>query len=185
MAQDQSVPCIWLLSDRRNDAVLEDAILRLPPRSGFVFRHYHLDAELRANRFAHILPLLRRGGHWAIISGDAATAQAWGADGIYGQQAGLPPAPLRWIATAHNAAELDDANTAGATAVMLSPVFPTRSHPGGATLGMAPFRALAARSAIPVIALGGMTAARARELDWPRWAAIDGLTQRGDPSLCP
>ncbi|MEL7317386.1 MAG: thiamine phosphate synthase, partial [Pseudomonadota bacterium] len=28
----------------------------------------------------------------------------------------------------------------------------------------------------PVIALGGMTAERAREIQWPRWAAIDGLS---------
>jgi len=27
-----------------------------------------------------------------------------------------------------------------------------------------------------VIALGGMTAERARAMDWPRWAAIDGLS---------
>jgi thiamine-phosphate pyrophosphorylase len=59
---------------------------------------------------------------------------------------------------------------------MLSPVFPTRSHPGGETLGIARFYELAALSEIPVIALGGMTAERARALDWPRWAAIDGLS---------
>ena len=54
--------------------------------------------------------------------------------------------------------------------------FPTRSHPDAATLGPMRFRALAARARMPVIALGGMTAARAEELDWPRWAAIDGLS---------
>jgi thiamine-phosphate pyrophosphorylase len=59
---------------------------------------------------------------------------------------------------------------------MLSPVFPTRSHPGAATLSIARFRELAALSTIPVIALGGMTPERARDLDWPRWAAIDGLS---------
>jgi thiamine-phosphate pyrophosphorylase len=29
---------------------------------------------------------------------------------------------------------------------------------------------------MPVIALGGMTAEHAKALDWPRWAAIDGLS---------
>jgi thiamine-phosphate pyrophosphorylase len=29
---------------------------------------------------------------------------------------------------------------------------------------------------MPVIALGGMTSPTARRLDWPRWAAIDGLS---------
>ena len=41
------------------------------------------------------------------------------------------------------------------------------------------FRLLAARSLVPVIALGGMTAQRARRLGAARWAAIDGLC--GEP----
>lgn len=176
MAQDQSVPDIWLLSDDRNDAVLEEAIGRLPPGSGFVFRHYHLDADARAVRFAQILPLLRHAGHWAIVSGGFRTAEKWGADGVYGGLGAIAPAELRWIATAHNEAEIADANEYGACAVMLSPVFPTRSHPGAASLGSDRFRELAALSAIPVIALGGMTAERARDLNWPRWAAVDGLS---------
>lgn len=176
MAQDQSVPDIWLLSDARNDRKLEAAIMRLPPGSGFVFRHYHLGPCERAARFAQVLPLLRSAGHWAIVSGGFQTAEAWGADGVYGGSDAIPPPPLRWIATAHDAAEIADANTYGASAVMLSPVFPTRSHPGAATLGSARFRALAAQAEMPVIALGGMNAERARALGWPRWAAIDGLS---------
>jgi thiamine-phosphate pyrophosphorylase len=38
------------------------------------------------------------------------------------------------------------------------------------------FRLLAERSQQPVIALGGMDYGGARRLDWPRWAAIDGLS---------
>ena len=64
---------------------------------------------------------------------------------------------------------------AQADGIFLSPVFPTASHPGAATLGAAGFHALADRSPVPVIALGGMSHERARELDWPRWGAIDGL----------
>lgn len=176
MAQNQSVPDIWLLSDERNDAVLEHAIGRLPPQSGFVFRHYHLSPEARAARFARLLPTLRSAGHWAILSGSVKTAEAWGADGVYGVLRAAAPAGLRWIATAQDAAEIADANRFGASAVMLSPVFPTRSHPGGETLGIDRFRELAALSRVPVIALGGMTAERAEALDWRRWAAIDGLS---------
>jgi len=59
--------------------------------------------------------------------------------------------------------------------VLLSPVFPTRSHPGGKVLGALRFRLLAARSRLPVLALGGMNARRARALRGFGWAAIDGL----------
>jgi thiamine-phosphate pyrophosphorylase len=63
-----------------------------------------------------------------------------------------------------------------ADAVLLSPVFPTRSHPGAAALGPARFRLMARHAQMPVVALGGMTVRTARRLDWPRWAAIDGLS---------
>jgi thiamine-phosphate pyrophosphorylase len=59
--------------------------------------------------------------------------------------------------------------------VLLSPVYPTRSHPGAATLGPVRFHLLAARSAVPVIALGGMNRHRARHLPSRKWAAIQGL----------
>jgi thiamine-phosphate pyrophosphorylase len=73
-------------------------------------------------------------------------------------------------------AELGLAARLGADAALLSPVFATRSHPGGATLGPVRFRLLARQAALPVIALGGMDARRARALRWRRWAAIDGLS---------
>ena len=62
-----------------------------------------------------------------------------------------------------------------AVAVLLSPVFPTRSHPGAASLGPLRFRLLAARAQVPVIALGGMNRRSARRLKWPRWAGIDAF----------
>ena len=68
------------------------------------------------------------------------------------------------------------ARRSGADAVMLSPVFPTRSHPGSRALGPLRFRLMAARAGIPVIALGGMNRITAKRLAWPRQAAIDGLS---------
>ena len=62
--------------------------------------------------------------------------------------------------------------------MLISPVFPTRSHPGAPVLGPVRFRLLAARSQVPVIALGGMTLHRARTLGVTKWAAIQGLIDR-------
>ena len=59
--------------------------------------------------------------------------------------------------------------------MLLSPVFPTRSHPAGRVLGPVRFRLLAARAAMPVIALGGMSARRARQLHTAHWAGIDAF----------
>lgn len=97
----------------------------------------------------------------------------WGQDGHYGP-AGTAGTGIH-LATAHHAGEIAAAVTADADGIFLSPVFPTASHPDAQTLGIDGFHALAKRSPIPVIALGGMTHQRARDLDWPRWGAIDGL----------
>jgi thiamine-phosphate pyrophosphorylase len=113
-----------------------------------------------------------------VLADSALTAREWGADGIYGSPRALYPrrAGLLHLATAHGIGELGLAARLGADAALLSPVFPTRSHPGGKVLGAVRFRLLARQAGLPVIALGGMSAARARALGWPRWAAIDGLS---------
>ena len=177
--QTPDLPELWLLSDERNDAVLEDALERLPRGSGFIFRHYHLPPAGRRARFDALLRIVRRDGHLAILSGSAANARRWGADGLYGLPARMRGAAgLLRLATAHDLPELRAAERAGADAALLSPVFPTRSHGGARALGPLRFCLLASKARIPVIALGGMTRERARRLDWPRWAAIDGLSSR-------
>ncbi|GMN03476.1 hypothetical protein MTsPCn3_22070 [Erythrobacter sp. MTPC3] len=178
MLQDQSLPHIWLISDKRNDHVLEDALLRLPRSSGFIYRHYHLDDPQRFGRFRSLHRIARARGHTIILADSALTAREWGADGIYGAPRSLVPrrdGMLR-LATAHNPKEVGLANRSGCDAVLISPIYPTRSHIEGVALGPVRFRLLARLALMPVIALGGMDTFRAQALDWPRWAAIDGLS---------
>lgn len=174
-----SLPNIWLISDARNDAALERALRQLPEGSGFIYRHYHLGDPERWQRFRALRHVAKAHRHTVILSDSAITAKEWGADGIYGAPRALWPRRdgLLHLATAHNLAEIGLANRLGADGVLLSPVFATRSHPEGRVLGASRFRLLAQRSRVPVIALGGMTAAKAERLGWPRWAAIDGLSQ--------
>ena len=169
------LPITWLISDARNDGALAKALARLPRGSGFIFRHYHLAAAPRAARFAALARLCRRFGHVAVWSGSAADARAAGASGCYGSPALLARGPkLLRLVTAHSLREIRMVRRADA--VLLSPVFPTRTHPGGASLGAVRFHLLAARSRVPVIALGGMNHQTARRLQMLRWAAIDGLS---------
>jgi thiamine-phosphate pyrophosphorylase len=168
-----ALPWLWLLTDARNDTKLEDAIRRLPKGSGVVFRHYHLGAKERHTRFRRIARVARACGHTVVLSGEARLARQWGADGSYGPS--RRSGGLR-LATAHSLREIGAASRAGASAVLLSPAFPTRSHPAARTLGPVRFRLLALRAPLPVIALGGMTRRTARRLGWRCWAAIDGLS---------
>lgn len=173
--RQSTLPKLWLISDARNDAVLAAALARLPRGSGFIFRHYHLDPRDRWARFEVLKRTAHRHGHWIVLAGTVAQARQWRADGAYGSPDLLSRGPaFQRLATAHDLREIGRVRRA--TAILLSPVFATASHPGGKTLGAVRFRALAGRARVPVIALGGMTAQSARLLQWARWAAINGLS---------
>jgi len=173
-----TLPDVWLITDARMDDRLEAAIDRLPRGSGVVFRHYHLPAAERRARFRQIARRARQRGHRVVLSGSAGQAWRWNAGGAYGGPCALAKGPaLLRLVTAHSLREIGRANRLRADAVLLSPVFPTRSHPGAKTLGAARFRLLASRALVPVIALGGMSRQRAAALKVRRWAAIESLAQ--------
>lgn len=166
------VPRVVLLSDARNDHRLEAAIARLPRGSALVFRHYHLPPLARRARFEVVRRLCARRGLLIITAG---AARGWRADGHYGAPEALARKPGLRLATAHSLAEIGAAVRARASAVLLSPVFPTASHVGVPVLGPLRFLVMARRCPLPVIALGGMTRGRAARLPVWGWAAIDGL----------
>lgn len=172
MISREGVPRCVLLTDARNDAGLERAIARLPGGSIVVFRHYHLNQDVRRQRFLRLRKLTERRG--ALMIG-ARVPSGWRARGIYGSAREVAGASGLRLSTAHSLKEIGMAARAGAHAVLLSPVFATRSHPGAKVLGAVRFLMLARQSPVPVIALGGMTAARARRLPVHGWAAIDGF----------
>ncbi|MXP26346.1 thiamine phosphate synthase [Altererythrobacter indicus] len=179
---------LWLISDARNDAGLDRVLRNLPHGSGFIYRHYHLPPPTRESRFRHLARIARRYGHSIILADTAQLARKWRADGVYGapEHLGERRAGLLRLATVHSLHELGAAHRAGADAALLSPAFPTRSHPGGKVLGINRFHLLEQRAMMPVIALGGVTRHRARVLATGRrvnrWAAIDGLSSENVPA---
>lgn len=178
-----ALPRIWLFSDERvSPNRLLRAVSALPPGSGIVFRHYGLDPADRKTLFASVRALARRQRLILLLAGPAPLVQAWHADGRH--ISGTRPRGRRLsggglrTASAHGPRDLARAMRGGVDLVFLSPVFPTRSHPGAGTLGPVRFGAMAARAAIPVVALGGMDARRFRRLrplGAYGWAAIDAL----------
>ena len=172
------LPDLWLVSDERVDARLPAALARLPRGSGFVFRHYGLPSRERRDRFRMLARIARRHGHLVVLSGTPREARQWRADGVYGSPARLARGPaMPRLVTAHSLRELMRANLGRADLVLLSPVFPTRSHPGAPSLGTVRFRLLSALSRAPVVALGGMNAHRARSLGIRKWAAIQAFAK--------
>jgi thiamine-phosphate pyrophosphorylase len=174
------VPAVWLMTDERiTQPALLRAIARLPRGSAIVLRHYSLgDLERRA-LFDRVRRAARPRGALLLLAGNPDLARAWGADGHHGRTPERSGAAWLHSAPVHDGHELRDAIRAGADAVLLSPLFATRSHPGTRPLGLARFAALARLSPVPVIALGGVRprhAALIRRLGAAGFAAIDGLS---------
>ncbi|HYN45466.1 MAG TPA: thiamine phosphate synthase [Allosphingosinicella sp.] len=170
MPASQPLPREWLMTDERQSGRLLDAVARLPAGAGIVFRHYGLAETERRALFERVRAEAARNGLLVLLAGPAGEAKAWGADGSHGRG---PGEGLR-TAPAHNLAEIRAAEAAGARLIFLSPVFETRSHPEREALGPERFAELAAQTKLPVIALGGMNAERAKDLRGAYgWAGID------------
>jgi thiamine-phosphate pyrophosphorylase len=158
------------MTDPRMGEALWSALERLPRGAGVVFRHYQLPPRARAELFAQVRRVARRRRLVLLVAGKPLR----GADGRHGARAAGSHG--RATRPAHHRRDLVAARRAGVDAAFVSPVFPTRSHPGAPALGRVRFGLLIRDSGIPVIALGGMDEGRARSLARLRvhgWAAID------------
>ncbi len=181
-----SLPRLWLFTDERvTDDALIAAVGRLPRGSGIVFRHYGLGRAARKALFLRLSKAARRRGLVLLL---AASAPQPGIrhdriDGFHMPEwrpaSARPERPALFSTAVHRPRGLIAAGRAGADLAFLSPVFPTRSHPEARTLGPVRFGLIARATKLPVIALGGMDAARFRRLralGAHGWAAIDALT---------
>lgn len=171
--QPRQLPLLWMMTDERQGEALWTALHRLPPGSGVVFRHRTLPNRERHRLFERVRRIARRRGLILLLAGGEGEARRWGADGAHHRRPGPPRAGT---APAHDLREIRAAERSGATALFLSPLHPTRSHPGTPALGRMRFAALARATRLPVIALGGVDPRRGRAamaVGAHGWAAID------------
>ncbi|MBV9420721.1 MAG: thiamine phosphate synthase [Alphaproteobacteria bacterium] len=103
-----------------------------------------------------------------LIANDPELAAACGADGLHlpetraGEAAHWRARFPRWLITA--ATHTPRGANPHVDALFLSPIFPTASHPGAASLNAARANRIARASQTPLYALGGITPANARLL---------------------
>ena len=169
------LPRQWLVTDA---ARLPDPLpvaRRLPRGTGILFRHYEWPWHERLKLARQLAALCRARGLWLVVAGDARLALSCKADGLHlpqgllGRAAGIARRHPRWLllAAAHDEGAVAGAARAGVDAVLISPVFPTASHPGAAGLGVLRFAMLsqtARRRGLGVYALGGIDGKSAQRL---------------------
>jgi thiamine-phosphate pyrophosphorylase len=115
----------------------------------------------------------RRHGARLVVNDRADVALAAGADGVQRTHTSLPVADLRAIspagfligASTHSPAETRDAEADGADFVVFGPVYDTPSKRAfGPPQGLAALETVAGAVSRPVIAVGGITPERVREV---------------------
>lgn len=161
------LPALVLMTD---DERLADplAAARALPRGSMVIVRARQSSH-RAKLAAELRRITRVRGAKLLIANDADLAARIGADGIHLSQANARKASHwralhpRWIITAA-AHSLAACRVPNADALFVAPVFPTRSHAGGKSLGAVGLRIIARQALRPVYALGGIDAVSAMRL---------------------
>ncbi len=177
MTDTRSLPSrLLVITDRHQARHPIEAIAEAIGAAGgrwLCLRDKDLESGARARLAARLAQITKRSGMHLSISGDVelaadldasvhlpGTSSAEMSAVVDGVRRRVGSAALIGI-SAHSQGDVAAAAAAGADYVTLSPIFLTQSKPGyGPALGVAALRSAAA-SRIPVLALGGVTAANA------------------------
>jgi len=168
----RTIPTLWLMTDERMGDGLWAAIEALPRGAGIVFRHHASDLAERRALFERVARIARCRRLVLVRAGPERLGRS--ESGVHGDVRRLYPGLRTW--PAHSRAQAIAAKRAGANLLFVSPVHPTRSHPGARALG--PLRAATSMRGLGLqaIALGGMDSSRfakLKGLGFHGWAAID------------
>jgi len=150
------------MTDDRVGEELWPALARLPRGTGVLFRHHSLSAWKRERLGRAIARVCRRRGLVLGVSSDVGLARRLGAALVHNpaRSAGLMPHSR----SVHDEGEAITARAVRSALVFVSPVYPTRSHPDAAALGVDRAARLARVSGALAIALGGVDETRFRAL---------------------
>lgn len=179
------LPTLWLMTDEHRLPNPKSVLATLPRGTGLILRHY--GAPDRAVLARELAAACRCRGIILVIAGDWRLAADVGAAGLHLAESLTrqgPPAGARlWqrrsrrllTVAAHGSCGLRRAAAVGASAALLSPIFPTVSHPKRSPLGVMRAAGMIRRSPLAVIALGGVTRQTVRRLRGSGFAGIAGI----------
>jgi len=185
LVRGKPLPNLLFFTDPERTPHPEQVAERLPPGAAVVFRAFGApDAVARGQRLREIT---RRRGLPLLVGADAALALAVEADGLHlperlsAQASDLRAAHPDWLITlaAHDLEAARVGAATGADALVVSPVFSSRSSSAGAPLGVEGLKRIVEAVEVPVYALGGVsadTAARLLDTGIVGIAAVEALS---------
>ena len=180
------LPSLYLISEEPADPAAFLSTLEAWLKNGaklIQLRAKTLDEDAYAALAVNALTLCKNYNAELLLNAPVQIVMELDAPGIHmssAQLLGFETRPVgkekRVAASCHTAAELAHALAIGVDFVVVSPVLPTTSHPGAATLGWAGLRTLTEHATVPVYALGGM---RPEHLDPAYQHGAQGIAVRG------
>lgn len=163
-------PFLMLVTDRKRSRLpLTEAVARAAVGGVDLVQVREKDLPA-AELFRLVLDIRKVAGRVRLLVNDRVdVALAAGADGVHLPENGLPPGVARRLLgpepvlgrSAHGPADLE---TGGLDYLLVGTIFPSPSHPGLAAAGPRIIREFAARSPVPVLGIGGITAANCGEV---------------------
>lgn len=164
-------PPVLLITDRRQAHAPLEQVAQAALDGGcraLLLRDKDLPRGERVALARRLVALGRPLGAKLLVSADAEAAREAGAAGVHLPRDGDPAAARALLGSgaligysAHDLSEAEFAEAAGADYVTLSPVFASAGKPGyGPCLGLDGLAEVSGRIALPVLALGGVTASR-------------------------
>ena len=167
------------------------AIAAAGPAVALHVRDRTAPAEALARAALQLLALARPSEAALFVNGRPDLAAAVGADGVQLSATDLSPEDARrvfssgWVGrSVHSEVEADAAVAEGADYLLVGSVYPSASHPGQPPVGIELVRRVS-RLGRPVIAIGGIDAARAAEVRAAGAygiAAVSALWRADDPA---
>ncbi|MBM4061065.1 MAG: thiamine phosphate synthase [Planctomycetes bacterium] len=179
-----------LVTDGRGDLLRLESVVAAAIPGGVrcvQLRELHWSARMVLQAAERLRPLLDAAGGLLLVNDRVDVALA---DAAHGAQIGhrsLPPDLARRVLgpgrllgySAHDQGELDLAAASACDLALLSPIWPTTSKPGMPHLGEAHAASLTAGARLPVVWLGGITAANAARIaDLPPTCRPIGIAVR-------
>ena len=150
--------------------------LKIPNGAAILLRSYKIKGRKKIAK--QLLKFFKIKKLKLLISEDIKLARDINADGVHFPTYMVKKDIINWslinkikikknliITTAiHNSKELENAQLFDFDAGLLSPVFPSKSHPNGKSLGIRKFSKLVDKSDLPIYALGGINAKNIKSL---------------------
>jgi thiamine-phosphate pyrophosphorylase len=188
-------PPLLVITDRKQARAPLDQVLAAAFEAGCRWasiREKDLPADAQVALARRLLPLARRCGATLTLHGDPAIAQEAGLDGVH-LAAGMDASAARSLLgqdaligiSVHAADEAAALSADVLDYAIAGPAYQTPSKPGyGPFLGPAGIQAICRAAALPVIAIGGVTASAMAELTRAGAAGVavmGGIMRAADP----